>query len=1121
MLKQFKEKYQLIDKDLKQLEAYSDYDLRLRHGFERAVSLQLGGPECESYEKLREFEYFPVVEFLTRVILLGFEGIFDNDKPTKRFRERIGEVVQEDGEDWLFPFGYVDLMEVLAGLMDVQDKVDLDRRKEKAKTGVALLSQLRAIDGVEYKERGLYYQDLRVVAFLLSERLDKTKTSRLDVEEVFSYLQISDMYKSIVDVIALSWRCQFEGGFLLTPSYGVLSGDNRGGKSCYRVEVNSTELSYDKKTASLFKQLYTYLESKYQLKVSQSRQFDIKEICSESKVVYYPKKMLEIAMGRKLLTNVDIDIYEWHGKQSDYDAYEAMYIYPMLKAKIKGAMLEIIEDVMGITEAEVLLEEEVIQQLRGYLEKVKRSFTLCFLVSRCNILGGALNSIVVSMASEGQMNEADATKIFRGLKVGQVVSVPDVVDLAKGRHLPFKLLEYRQDFDIEVTQAEPLFGYKAVELLLSNNKSINWEHILVGEGTTGLPVFSTVEGQAGVGGISLQRYLVHNIISETRAGKGLQTMNLTGTAIASNKAVFFQDRKPDLLVEYGHMAKGDMYLVNGGQYLSQYDPDNDWGETGRYLGNWRKWLKYPDYLEPFFGKASELTYYGTGLGDYIYFRGLQFTMSLLLARVHFANNPTVFKELGGSEGLLIVFDEFNNWVDNFELRYLGVQGVFAKHMLLTKDKEEYKENRLKMRYLKEDIESEENPSKVKQMERKLDEISKRQVDLLPDSDLYAEQMLEKYENLIRGVMQQQNAGLNGTANEESGLSDIFIIGQNLRTKGHQGPYPRRDSGRYNVNETTKGKSMTRGLFDLLKSDFIMGRNISSGDVKHYMGCQEDGSRGDKWLTDKRYWGYIGGVDVSDVEGKMPRGTTIFKPYLVLNNHLEDDPENPELITDTEGNAVFNPNYRFVTGCRNRVNQAKSGLWETVRLKHVKDTANPLYGTLNEGVGYEGYIKQIMGAQHGVSGSVQDVFKKSKTIADYVAHKMGYASYWELLFDLRPEGLFDYTDMIRAIENPNTYQDVEARCPVLTEYDFFLSKESRDEEELGVELETELQDWNERNERLRGRVISVLNLWLDKYPVYREVYFSSPESLERVADLILESYKSQFVNSQSNSPEDDR
>ena len=229
----------------------------------------------------------------------------------------------------------------------------------------------------------------------------------------------------------------------------------------------------------------------------------------------------------------------------------------------------------------------------------------------------------------------------------------------------------------------------------------------------------------------------------------------------------------------------------------------------------------------------------------------------------------------------------------------------------------------------------------------------------------------------------------------------------------------------------------------------MGYNEDGEDERHYLGADIRGTMANKWVAKQKYWAYCPNASMETLRHSAPDGTRYFKPYLVLNKHLEDDPNNPVMINVKNDKGVVeqvsHPDYSFVSQCRSRVNDAVPGaqLWETVRLKHLRSESmaeearnggNKYYGELNEGIGFQGLASQTKMANGAGAFDPSVDLGGSRAIADYVAQCMGYSNYLELLFDFRKEGLFSTVDIVKALRDHNSFKgDMASRLPMFAEY----------------------------------------------------------------------------------------
>ena len=214
------------------------------------------------------------------------------------------------------------------------------------------------------------------------------------------------------------------------------------------------------------------------------------------------------------------------------------------------------------------------------------------------------------------------------------------------------------------------------------------------------------------------------------------------------------------------------------------------------------------------------------------------------------------------------------------------------------------------------------------------------------------------------------------------------------------------------------------LVDLYNREII---GYSAGEHKTCYGNKKADEAAKEWTDGEGNWEYLGsGTTKSVKSGEMSEKGILFKPYLVLNGHEEEDPARTG--RDADGNLVASDlKYQYVAQCRDRVIKNAGGdesLWESVRLKHLSryrldDTS---YGNLDEGIGFLGLIKDTVmttGAKC-TDTDIAESLAKSGRMADYVAGKMGYPCWQSLIFDLSPKGLFSFGDMVDAVVHPERY-----------------------------------------------------------------------------------------------------
>ena len=1001
-------------------------------------------------------------KFLAKTSLLAYLQKFDNDKNLNNLKGDSDEFEIDDflgegnsnnsdlGTD--FKFGFQGLYEFICTSVELLNNSESDEDTVSGKVTSNLLANIRDISSDEYFSGNYMDMDIRLIALLGEEEPANT------FEEIIEFIKTDNkyasLYTSLVDNIMGVYKYLLQDSFGLRPYVGVLSIKN--GKC--KVVTSANKLSDLKGAGGVFAAVSMELSVHYKVDERGDRQFNLKDIINSNSSVslYFPYKLLEYAMGRCLTYHLSERVYKEYEKTDSWESYADGYVKPQIvrymleaiyfsmekhfdfssigvagKSFTSDDFKSIWNDKKGII-IEMFGSINMTQLVISDLQRVQASLCTGCVVVGYNNLGGKVNSIKLRVVDINNNLDASITgDLFRGCTLNQSIKYSDGEKITDGRFLfdgstplPYGIYEYSHDFDSAVSNAEPLFGYKAVEMFAKRGVAISWNRILLGEDTKGTPIFASLIDKDD---FPMQANAVHNMMAGSRSGKGVLTMNLIAGALANGKPVFYIDRKPDMSVMFYELSRGNMFCINGGQYLSKNDMRGTWSEGGTALQGWQSaYQAMPSYLkDDIFTNPS---YYGN-FGDMVYYRACMFVLSILVARVELMGNSDIYSNLGGESGILIVIDEFRNWQEDFESSFFSATGVFGNtNRLSKKDEEDYAKLSAEIKGLEAQMENADEIKRIKfesNLSLKLDSRNKK----VTPTKVYATTVMNKYGETVKNISEVLAAGFKDS---EGRLSDIFVIGQHIEIDGYNGAsnesgtYEQRDSGLFSDNERTKNKSLMRGVLNMFAHDWFMGRNIN---YPSYMGASE-GSRSSKWLNDLSYWGYCKG-EMETLRKAEPSNVRYFKPYLVLNKNCEDDPNDRKMI---DGN-IPDPDYAFVALCRSRVNEAVPGanLWEKVRLKYLASPDNTNYGNLHRGIGFEGLAEMTASTNGGNLSSVFEALSKSMNIANYVAQCMGYSDYKSLLFDFSPQGVFSSRDVVQALKNPSSYQNISKRLPLFAKY----------------------------------------------------------------------------------------
>lgn len=1047
--------------------------------------------------------------FLAKSCALAYFQKLDNDKNLSKLKE-------ENKYDTDFSFGFSGLSELVTATID---SIKHNKNNEDSINSVIesnLLSNIRDIDVSSYLSDGFVDKDINLIALLGEKEKVEINKSILDLIKTNNAYMTAN--KEAVDQILETYRLLFQDSFGLSPYIGVVATKTnpplRVIKENYRRgSIPTANTTFGIIADFLSGKTYTEGTSNrvmYDVDEVDDRQFDVKDIMfNHDKPVYYPNKILEYALGRELTYNLSEQIYKPYAKTDSWEDYEEGYVKEQVKDLVLRGIYYSLEHNFSFSDLKkycgytgevidskdlfsnedflrVISDENEFMVISRYLatpriqEKVAKDLnqlvaSLCTgcCVTKYNALNNTCNSIAIRLVDVGgKFNESMTRDIF-----GKLVLKSETVDFADGFSietknpsisLPYKIYEFRHEFDAALAGAEPLFGYTAVELYKRRGIKLGWSKILLGEDIKGTPLFAGANRINGELPIQAEHF-VHNMMAGSRSGKGVMTMNIVASGLAEHKPIFYLDRKPDMAVLFAELSQGSMFIVNGGQVEDGNDPRGLFNEvSGKMVSGWEQgYNNMPSYIRDNLFKNKS---YRGDFGDFVYLRALLFIFGIELARINYFSNSEIINNLGGQNGVIYIVDEFKNWQLAFERQWCTSNGVLGNSHCFT-DEKAFSNSSTNVEIWEEQLESETDEKKKAQLLEKLNKERIKQSKRINPLDIYCMQIMDKIGDTVTEFSVKVSAQLKNT---DLPHSDMFVIGQSLEVEPLSEKITHRSDGGYNLTSEYKNNSYMRGIFDNLLPDWFMGRNVDSPAQRKYFGAEDDKTI-DNWLNKKSYWAYTESGNSISLKTSHPSDYTLFKPYLVLNNHLEDDPNNRRIIgqgVDKSGNVspIFDPDYTFVSQCRARVNSAVPNLWESVRIKHLKpeykaiyqeDQSDKFYGGLNEGIGFAGLVSAVMSCSGkdsegnmlpaGEFNPVEDL-GLSGQIADWVAQKMGYSSYKDYLFDFTPYGIFSPMDISECIGNSEYANNLSVRLNLYSKYGLSVSRSGDITHEENFEIE---------------------------------------------------------------------
>lgn len=557
----------------------------------------------------------------------------------------------------------------------------------------------------------------------------------------------------------------------------------------------------------------------------------------------------------------------------------------------------------------------------------------------------------------------------------------------------FKVYEYAHEFDHTASNAMPLFAYKALEALQARGETVTWKNAILGQAMDDTIL------KNGSGGIDLSKALFHHINAGSRSGKGVMTLNMLASGIASGKALFYLDNKVDMgsmLASLAHNSGQnagsvngpDMFVVNG----SNFEKD-DFGEFS-HRDNWVIQANIPQEVRHLFGSSSWNT-----LGELFYLRAYMLCLGIIFARGSDTNGKLHDPMFGGESGLMVIVDEINQ----VQTRMLALSSIMAD--VVPPLDSEY-QNRIDA--IKLAAESQKEAVKLPKLVRSF----KRQ---FSGSAYYALSLLKSYADCIQSI---KNKSFSGFRDAEASASDIFVIGQNLE------PIPVGDLGdvlktsRYKndsdvgLNKMSNGgnKVRTQSIpYQMLlfkSADAFIGYN---GPQPSYLMQTDDRSKAFGVLDrTARGFAYVP-LFATPADGEKPAlqfsslskandsNTVYFRPYLILND-------------GSMGSSYVQDMFKYA---------GEAGAPADSVIAEYPDEEDP--NAISRNVGFHEYMKML-----GLDNLPARLQKGAEIANHVVANYLGYTGvagstlplWLQFVTDLRPAWIFSPQDIwAKCTNNP--------------------------------------------------------------------------------------------------------
>lgn len=730
---------------------------------------------------------------------------------------------------------------------------------------------------------------------------DDEAVLREEIKKVFNSTVIS-----LVSKVKKRYDLLFESGYDLERPYCIISDKGSlfvDSDNVLKMRENpSKDIDF-----SAILNIYELFEGKIGFNLSDARSSKViaqdllEGYLNGGKLDYFPYKLLEYAYGRnpsrEESTQYSYATYKGQGVSTNWGKFGDKVVED-IRLTVEDAITSYCLDVLKTgTEREniisIIRDSQIIKNIQNYIEYVADSLSVCIIVTEYKSIDGKPVMLKMRVCDpRGKVTNGMTGEIINTAFSGNTGGSSGATlnsGLNESDSMTYRVFEFGHEFNHSLSNAMPLFAYKAFEKLREKGENVSFKGLILGQSTDGTIL------RNGTHGLVLDKKLFHYINAGSRSGKGVMTLNMIAGALLSGKAVIYLDNKPDMVSMLAKLCGGE----EGGNYSGPpffgINGSNNVDDKQKQFTHEDAWISrdnIPIEAVALFGEPTWSKY-----GEIFYMRAYTLAMGIILARGldggHGKMNDPAY---GGKEGIFLVCDETNVLQEKFKVigqiiaDKIPLQAKKFKSMSASLESvynEAYSENarkgaELKFFNAKRDFEEAFNAHKFYAL---------AYLNTLSDNIAYI------YDKSLAGFLQK-----------EMECSDIVIIGQNLEQKPiskdtitsavSSGRLSGEGSGANGLGGTQIAKDV-KGMasipfahFVFSSSDALIGYNSLHPE---YLAQTEQNSKafGRLDLVANNFC-YIPNFKVSASEDDVPGAqltknvanastSVYFKPYLILND----------------------------------------------------------------------------------------------------------------------------------------------------------------------------------------------------------------------------------------------
>lgn len=680
---------------------------------------------------------------------------------------------------------------------------------------------------------------------------------------------------------------------------------------------------------------------------------------SDTRHLYLPYKMIEYAYGRKRVdsnTSGSLSTYEPHSDATSWEEYVNKELRPSLEDIMLYTIYTVLTQRGVVEEIEDITHEDARGVVTQLLKDFEKALCKCFLLSKFEESGTDLVSIKLRVLDpynrlpRDRNIISDALRVSRNVDVSQNPETRVFSPVTKGEYF----VEYQIDIDEKLAQAEPLFSYKALEVIKKQGKKLSYDTAILGKGIDDSIITNG-------NGISFRKKLSHCTIAGSRAGKGVWTNNTMAACILSGRALAYMDNKPDIGDMLNSLAD-NVFVINGGNLT--YKPEEGTGYFGTFkdVDSWINPDHVPQYLQDSIGGAR----WAGAFGTIVYVRSTLLWLGILSAR---ASSSELEEKLGGKDGITLIADEVANTMNGVDVLSRMIKPVLANTGYVENLKAEGEEKAQKM-----------SPK--------------------PTEMGYWGAYFTKF--LYESAIDLSNYDKAGFKNGENTKSDIFIILQDpldvydiSSVDGKKALFPQ------DRNKNTNGiaglpfrGSVLSNLLLRGESDLFAGYHPETS--KNYLGIHDTGSYAAQYINPvSRNFGYVENYDKDRLlSNKDAHKAIYYKPMLIFPDGKQDA--------------------YFVQNALGYI-ESTAGV---PREKIIERNSDPEDSSkIHPAVGFKEYLNMAGLSDDDISNTLNQSGDIADWVVTQLGYPdMGKGTWRHFITDMRPEWMFSTADIVKCLSN---------------------------------------------------------------------------------------------------------